>query len=363
MEKQFGMDCFALNILQVDYFDAYTSVIGTTFEVALDTNISNWIEGNKNTGYRWKKGNKFGIIINISYGILQNDIFTDGEILSVILHELGHNFADAIYDDIKIDNQNIMKYMFEVYVKNKIIAFGLMNPDYYRFSNKKKRDYIKKKKNIFRGLISGLKGSADSIGNFFVSFFGKLSGGGSARNYKIYLASLHGKDYYKNASLDRQNEVIADKFAGIYGYGPDIVSALTKMDRYKTAAERYARKVPIIGNVNTDDNIIEKLDMADFDEHPHEVQRAHEEIKLLKRELTKSDIDPKMKDIMEKQIKEINSILDECEKVAEDATKSDIARANYYTFLRGECPDAISDELEDKIEDAFDAVLNKGGNK
>lgn len=361
MEQQFGMDCFALNILQTDYFDASTIVICNTFEIALDMDIAKWIEGDKNTGYKWKKGNKFAVVVNISYGILKNEIFTNGEVLAILLHEIGHNFADAIYNDIKVENKRIMKEIFEVVVKNKIIAFGLMNPAYYKYSNQKRRDYNKKKKNVLRGLITGIKGSISSTSAFFLDFFDKLSGGGAIRDYKTYLASLHGKEYYQNASLDRQNEVIADKFAGIYGYGPEQISALMKMSRFKNKAEQLARKVPIFGEINTDDNIIAQLDLNDYDVHPNEVQRAFEEIKLFKRELEKTDIDPKMKKIISGQIKEIESILDDCEKVAKNASKSDIARANYYAFVRGECPDAISEELEDKIEDAFDAILDKGG--
>jgi len=89
MEKQFGMDCYALYIDQSDIINAYTKVVGMRFDIALKDNISDWVEGDKQGGYRWKAGNKLCVMACIYMGLIKNPDFTNEEILAILLHELG----------------------------------------------------------------------------------------------------------------------------------------------------------------------------------------------------------------------------------------------------------------------------------
>lgn len=359
MEKQFGMDCFALYIDQTDIVNAYTRVVGMRFDIALKDNISDWVEGNKETGFRWKEGNQICVMACIYMGLIKNPSFTDEEILAILLHELGHNFADAIYDDIKLSHQKYMNDLKVSLIIYSIISVGLLLPmalmAFHDMTNKTERKYGKKKhKNIFRGISQGLHGTFSNINYFVNEVFNRLGGGKTFQNMKPFM------DKYKKAareSLGRQNEVIADKFAGIYGYGPTLTSGLFKMSKVESKAESFVKKIPIIGATNNDSFNAAMVDITDYDVHPHHIQRANEEIALLRRELNKTDVDPKLRKIMNEQINQIQKIIDAETKVINDGSKSAKAQELYYAYIKGECPMAIDEEIEDKIEETFDKAL------
>ncbi len=71
MEKQFGMDCYALYIDQSDTINAYTEAVGARLDIALKDNISDWVEGDRQGGYRWKSGNQLCIMACIYLGMLK----------------------------------------------------------------------------------------------------------------------------------------------------------------------------------------------------------------------------------------------------------------------------------------------------
>ena len=367
MEKQFGMDCFALYVDQSDTINAYTQVVGAKLDIALKDNISDWVEGDKLGGYRWKSGNQLCIMACIYMGLIKDPSFTNEEILAILLHELGHNFADAIYDDIKIANQKWAEAVKIYLILMSIISFGLYLPvtivAYIKNTNKYERKKGKKnRKNIFRGISQGLHAIGSNVTNFWAQVSARLKGGSAYERYKMWLDAQGYKEAARK-SIGRQNEVIADKFAGIYGYGPAQVSALFKMDKIETKAERFAKRVPLIGESNNDSFNAAMVDITDYDVHPHNIQRANEEIALLKREVEKKDVDPKLKKMMLEQITQIQNILKEETKVIQDGSKSAKAKEAYYAYINGECPMAVDEEIEDKIEEAFDKVLGGGKKK
>ena len=366
MEKQFGMDCFALYIDQSNIINAYTSVVGMRFDIALKDNISDWVEGNREIGFRWKAGNKLCIMSCIYLGVLANPNFTNEEILAILLHELGHNFADAIYDDIKIANRKSMEYYKEYLIITSIISFGLLLPtniaEYIHYLNSHQRKQGKKNhKNIFRGISQGFHAMKTNFNEFWGQVKARLKGGSRYEYIKMILDARGAKENARK-SFGRQNEVIADKFAGIYGYGPAQVSALFKMDKVENKAKNFVKKIPLIGEDNNDSFNAETVDLCDYDCHPHNIQRANEEIALLKREVERTDVDPKLKKMMNEQITQIQNILKEETKIIQDGSKSAKAREAYYAYINGECPMAVDEEIEDKIEDALNKAL-EGGKK
>lgn len=361
-EKQFGMEVFGLNIVQSNTIDAYSAPINTRFDVVLKQNISKMVEGSKTTGYRFKEGNGLGIICYIHWGLLMNPDFTDEEILAVILHELGHNFADALYDKIKFYNKEIVEsyYSWKIFIA--IVTFGLKS----KALRQNKNSYVKKKlknkkSNPIRGIIQGFKGAKEDFSEFVDEVFSRLGKKDSSKA-KQTLNTIDiekQKKYIKTKNIDRQDEVIADLFAGVYGYGPAQVSALLKMGDYKTSAEKFVEKIPIIGKIkNQKFNDIGK-DLYIFDEHPHIIQRAIEEIKLLEDELKKSDLDPKLEAVMKAQIKQMKDLLEKATTIVDESQKSENSKKEFYKFIMNEDPDALSEEIEDEIFAALDAGLEK----
>ena len=161
-------------------------------------------------------------------------------------------------------------------------------------------------------------------------------------------------------SVRRADEVIADKFAGVYGYGPEQVSALLKLEGHESTATKFINKIPFIGkiiNANYEDAMNPMWYY--FDEHPHVIQRALEEIKLLEAELEKSNIDPKLRKVMEEQVKQIKALIEEALKITDGGKKIDQIRKAFNTYIATTDPDAVAEDVEHEIHDAMDKMLKK----
>ena len=361
-EKQFGMDVFALHVVHENVINAYTIPVNTRFDIALKENISKKVTGSKDTGYRFKEGNNLAIVCTVYLGLLNCPDLTDEEIVAIILHELGHNFADAIYDKIKVANKSWAKSYYNYLIFYTIITFGL---GYKAIADNKNKNVAKKEKkaryNPLRGIWKGINGTFSNLSSFVNECLARLLGGSDFVLYKSSLSSKQ-KDEIKEKtmkSIGRQNEVIADKFAGVYGYGPAQGSALLKMEKHESNAAKFVQKIPVIGAMQNDSFEIAYLDITDFDVHPQVIQRIHEEIKLLNNELKSSNLDPKLEKVLKEQIKELQDMIEDAINVAENASKVEKARANYYALINNTAPDAVTEELEDAIEKALNDALNK----
>lgn len=361
-EKQFGMDIFSLHIEQNNTINAYTIPVAKCFDIAFNEILSRKVVANQKDGYRFKEGNNLCIICNVYMGLLNCTDITDAEIVAVILHELGHNFADAIYKDIEIANKAQMKNIVSLLVYETILSLGLVaipNLIYYKKNTNtyKKKQESKTKQRKIHGLLKGLKATCTDFNDYVNEIvnrimIGTLSSNSSSKSDKPTSSKV-------KRSINRQNEVIADKFAAIYGYGPEQASALMKMEKQVSKAEKFVDKIPVIGKMaNQSFNDIFK-DIHKFDCHPHVIQRLNEEIKTLKAELEKCDLDPKLVKAMKNQIKQLEDLKNELTKITDNMTEEEQKRASYYASVENEEPDAIDQDLEEKITRAFDSLLEE----
>lgn len=370
-EKQFGMYLFALKIDPTKEHNAYTMVIANNFDVANSMDLPNMVSGTMNEGFRWKEDNGLCIIVNISYGMLIDDNITDSELVAIILHEIGHNFADALYGEINIANKKQM-IEYEKYLSSyaTVIGFLLALPYYikakqllkeYNNSTRVERESKPKKTSKLRGILTGLGAKWKDYQSYKEEIRARKRGGKVYRDAKRRAGEVAKKA--AREGLARQNEVIADKFAGIYGYGVEISSGLSKLTYHKSDA---AKKLESAGGRLADasrdfDDAVK--DICDYDCHPHLVQRINEEIKLLEREVAKNDIDPRFKVIMYDQLDQLRSLLAKITKTSKLLSKDENAKNAYHDYVNKNCPTAVSDEIEDKIEQSLDRLFEEDKKK
>ena len=365
-EKQFGMEVFALHIERNDMINAYTVPIAIRFDVAFDDNLKKKITATKEKGYFFKPGNNLCIICNVYLGLLKQEQITDEEMTAIILHELGHNFADALNHDIEVANYNQARGYFRFLIIYGILqaftTFGLSIPSYiekYR-SNLNKVNVKREKrtrKRIFTGLISTVRCAAQDLNQVVNSVLVRLGGGKDIAAQKKILD----KAGYPNKirkSTGRINEVIADKFAGIYGYGPAQVSALMKMEKVAGKAEKVVDKIPIIGKIANQNYFENTLDINNYDVHPQIIQRLTAEVNLLKAELEKADIDPKLVEAMKKEVEQLEKLRDNLTKVVDQMSKNEKMQAEYNKYINDSQPNPLDDKIEEEIHKAFDDMID-----
>ncbi len=380
-EKQFKMDVFALMVDKSKSPNGYTYSLKSKFDIAEEyRSISELICGDKVNGYYFKPNNNICVVVHISYIIFEDRQFTNAEVLAIILHEIGHNFSASIFNKLYIGNrQSMLAYKDEQKKLIKRLAlglllFGITLPDlidaikdykdinlYNEKMRKKQKKTQKKKQNKIRGWLSGRKARNQDKEDFYDELENRLSGD---EYINQYYRNLNRDPYFtkdqNKKSNDRIDEVMADKFAGIYGYGPDQATALLKLDEFVSDA---LRKI-------YDDNDKKAMEanlkyeaafrkIHEYDCHPNSLQRAYEELKLLKREVNKDDLDPKMRDIILEQISQLESIIKDMYTVNDKLSKSQEANRLYNEYINNNIPDAVAEDLEDQIEDAFDKALEK----
>ena len=148
--------------------------------------------------------------------------------------------------------------------------------------------------------------------------------------------------------------MIADKFATINGYGPELQSALAKMNMISSRSEKFVEKIPFIGALINLSYTQAYEDVYKFDEHPQLIQRINSSLSILEAEMKKKELDPKLKKIIQTQIDQIKKLKEEVTTAREDATKAERYRANYNKIVEEEDKYSITKEMEDKINNMID---------
>lgn len=380
-EKQFGMEICALKIVPNDVVNGYTKVIGTRFDVAKDIDLSTVVTGDINNGFRFKPDNGFIVLVYLYYGLLFFPNITGGEILAIILHEIGHNFADCLYDTIRFDNRDMMlrweEYIIKLGINKGLLAAlskGVSVRDYFELRNlyrdmnnanmKKDEEKFRSKSKAshkYKALFDGLKAGYTDFKDLIKSVYRRVT---SASNIAKYIRMQgEAKKGQVRKSVSRQNEVFADKFAAVYGYGPELANGLAKMELTNSKADDIISKLPQMFRDAALEYEKQAMKLNDYDCHPAHVQRLRETIMTLERELSKDDIDPRVKEAINSQLEELRDILKQIMDVDKQTTDKAKAQALYNAYVNDNCPTAVDGEIEDAIEDALDKLLEESKKK
>lgn len=325
---------------------------------SLDVDTSKAVYTKKNTGYKFKKEFKLCTIIRVTSAVWMDSDFTDREIVGLILHEIGHNFMTAQNDELIIGTNNlkscllieslmlvlcdIMQFKFEAAIldiKNVLQTTNFKKKLDARLSkifgreNSKLGDvldrFVFNLNNKFNGILDNIlvKTGIDKLSlkfnKLFINF--DIIKGDKIKD-KNQLEKLY-KKYNSGKSFGRGQETVSDSFANIYGYGPDLQSALMKMTlgkvEYSKARQEAMEKDPLYKQ------LIESQEFGYFkmvevmSDHPGYAQRSARMITELKDELKKSDLSPKIRKELEENIKKMEALNKEIMTFKEKVNKKD----------------------------------------
>lgn len=329
IERFFGFETFALIIEPSPIGNAYTLPISNR----IDTPISGkkYIESTSN-GFRFKKEAKFNAIVYVHSPLIIDSRFTDREVFAIILHELGHNFAFGI-NSANCVMTGIQKAISLVNIifngalaillpfsQHSQIIVGSINK--LQGAVNKKADEIKKNNPDINDTLYRFKGFFSAIEGFGIELESIFSVVATVINpIGAIISGVYSKvmDIAKNPMIlirilfGYGQEKVADNFATIYGYGPDLTSGLFKLEKYVPGAN-------VLGFMNDERssfiglwyNLIKmpaEIVCSLADEHPNTVSRINDQIKSLKIELDRNEFDPKMKASIKKDIEEIEKVL------------------------------------------------------
>lgn len=340
VEVTFGFKSFALYIQPSHLPNAYAWPVDTYYTEDEKKRIFNSITADA-TGFKYKKvfpGVSF--IMAINSGLIDDDFYTDEELIAVMLHEIGHSFFDAVtnkdskYTSARRLNLLVAKInemiMSKIKSKEKVSTYSV-SQELSKFSS---------------AIISIRKNLHDLMPQFF---------------------SESMKDNMRRSRYDYTNEKFADTFAAMFGYSEELHRCLMKMTN-KLYGEYYGvqQYPPFIEY--TEAYLLYFNDFLNYvlnvqDEHPGDLARIKTSVDYLKREISKEGLDPKIKKELVSELNKLNKLIDDYINFPKDQDSMRIIRI-YYTLLyknfggdRRE-QDTDNDALFSAIDDRYEELNN-----
>lgn len=339
MENMFGFHTFSLEIYESSTINAFTYPVSFKYDNVTSNGKRNVVM--TKTGYKFVKGSNYNAIVFITSKFLSDNRFNERDIMGVILHEVGHNFSFAINNGAtafgvmaKIDNllYLINNYIYvwaldydQVYDNSKAIY---NDPDESALI--KLAEHIKKKDNLFINISTSIFRPLCYIVDFFATL-------GIAMYYLfggLFIDIIIG-------FLDRNvnpigilyqffgynDEKISDNFATMYGFGKEV--AKFEESIYSISKEELKKQGFLMKLMNIIVLPLQLLMIAG-DPHPRAITRIIDQINILEMELDKQELDPKMKEQIKSDIREIKKQLD---KYYESVEKNDSKASVLYNKL------------------------------
>ena len=351
LEKQFGFETFSVNIIRMSQIGAFT------YPVSLDmTRLTNFDDVLDSNGLRYKESAKINGISFISDGLLFNSKMSSGQVLAIILHEIGHNFSQMAISFLAQYNAGKSLYgatvlMLSLFTKldvyfgmddktniektGALLTHLIYTTDFgKRMSNLSKRNQLHKPlysgldaftsvmaiKSDMKSIPEGAKRIADTIKMVFRNQLLEYIKG-NAKAYVKYtvdskkqIAINHVTNY-----MSYMDESFADKFVAMNGYGVEFATAIKimKAEMLGYGINGVADKLPLVGQIFALEYIMGSFfgTIITGEPHPTEASRIMTQIDILEEELKRPDISPKTRAIIEKDIRDIKKETEKVDKL------------------------------------------------
>ena len=156
---------------------------------------------------------------------------------------------------------------------------------------------------------------------------------------------------YYTLYINYRNERVADNFPTMYGYGEANASFLRKVEESGNDPSKVMNAVktaPVIGTLFNYVDLGPTIVLTALDPHPVGISRANDQLKLLKNELSKTKMDPKMKKTIQADIAGIERELNKYTDATKGIKDPDLFRHVYNRWLYEKFG---SEAIKDKILD------------
>jgi len=373
VEKYFGFGCFSMTIKQQPIVNAATYIIDYRIDID-NMNLKNDLMVDKRS-LKFNPDKDYAVITFFYSGIMFNPVYTNGEIIAILLHEIGHNFANAMSH-----NAALLAYVYKTMnIVTSIITSPITAVIRYAIGSNKVIGTFAKMENRSRE-IDGIYSNISNIYDFIIDIYGTIQ----IYVYDI-ISVLTGLNVYKylysigylalriirnpfgawlSTSSVYASERIADNFVTMYGYGSEFSSALDKLELKENDPSiiiKAFNSIPFISALSNMMALPADIFMNGFNPHPQHIARVRDQLDFLERETKKEDLDPKMKKVILKDIQDINKSYNRMIDTSKGIKDPNIGRHLYYKFLHDATGDkAIKDILlddKDKFE-RYDQAYN-----
>lgn len=271
------------------------------------------------TGYKFDKKADFAILIRCWYGLFASTKFTDAEITAILLHEVGHNFSGAVNNRIGIMQSINKSIHLVVSVLGLLILcpipYMVFSNDFHKWFIDFKRKLVKENPNLAK-LIETIRLWKALFQNFQneIFFLQRLMSCVAIplvmMNIIFHTLMAKVSSFVIPSNILRElygysDEKFADQFATMYGYGPELHSAMEKLssggDRGLLTQKMMVEGAPWLMLFYDLCTLPLMVILVGFDPHPAALERLESSIRALKTEAQYCR-NPKMRARLERDI-------------------------------------------------------------
>ena len=359
IEEQFGFYSVSLLLVRDAQLNACTFAITWTWDGSVDA--SKYLIVNKD-GMRYTKEAKFCTIICITEGLLFDKEFTEGEIVGVLLHEIGHNFDTTVYKHVGsfVLFSLVLDLMSSIQTLDPLLFLSTITTStgIRKSISTNLNDLMDTKVWAIYDTVKWILSVPFTILDKLLAPILKMFSYGSSAVMGVWTTLMSGGlSAFIMLGGRYSSENFADKFASMHGYGYEQITALRKMETNSFGTESIIENIPLIGHAYGLYFIAAGMLAGLAEPHPVFSARVKSIIGVISSDLKDKRIDKKTRDLIKKDLDNINKSLNDYAKQDVSYSKS-VLRA-YYEFLykmydKGDLRSTI---MADCFDD--DNVINK----
>ena len=365
LEDKFGFYSLSLILKRDSLPNACTYPVSCTIDGAAQ--MSKYAVVDK--GLKYNKNCKCCTLVYVTDTLFFNEKLTSSEVLSVLLHEIGHNFDEVCYKHLCAFNViDSIFYAIFVLINNPLHFYEA----FLMFTGGRR---------IYSQFMNSIQGCMLWV---FFDFIGNLVSIPIGIAYKIFLPIikpiLYGISTVYNiidpltpfimACDGYQKEQFADKFVAIHGYGPEYASAMGKLeDEINNLGITWGiNRVPIIAHFYQALAVATSfLGKSRLDPHPDYAARMMAIMNVIETDLDKDkSIDAKTKQQAKKDIARIRqNVKDYLDDAKDENSFGDDVQKAYQRWLLNMYPDkgdirsSLYPDNDQKINQALEEIRTR----
>lgn len=365
LEDKFGFYSLSLILKRDSLPNACTYPVSCTIDGAAQ--MSKYAVVDK--GLKYNKNCKCCTLVYVTDTLFFNEKLTSAEVLSVLLHEIGHNFDEVCYKHLCAFNViDSIFYAVFVLINNPLHFYEA----FLMFTGGRR---------IYSQFMNSIQGCMLWV---FFDFIGNLVSIPIGIAYKIFLPIIkpiiYGISTIYNiidplapfilACDGYQKEQFADKFVAIHGYGPEYASAMGKLeDEINNLGITWGiNRIPIIAHFYQALAVATSfLGKSRLDPHPDYAARMMAIMNVIETDLDKDkSIDAKTKQQAKKDIARIRqNIKDYLDDAKDENSFGDDVQKAYQRWLlnmypgKGDIRSSLYPDNDQKINQTLEEIRKR----
>lgn len=340
-EDYFGFSCLSISIWHRIEPNAFTLSLSRRYDVAMSVTKNFYID---KEGYKFKKESGYSCIIVVYDSIMFNSRFTTGEVMACILHEIGHNFnlvmeqRHGLFSRLYYTTLAINKLLLVLIPSLLITNNSLINK--LNLAEQSLQKDHKTIADIGNNAIWSYQAIKDIL--TLPKIYKRLFTAGLSKFFDL-LERILDKIIWTPDELITDfaiqpigyaHEREADNFATIHGYGAEITSLMNKFT-YSNTDDILMRNLgdTFYGRMYATNIFLIEMITDPFDVHPRGGNRIQDQLDLLKHEMSKEDLDPKLKKEILADIKACETQINKLVDTTKGVKDPDFVRHAYWRIL------------------------------